>query len=71
MFAEYDPFLVVILGLFVFGFICLGAEPFAIYVWPHIWRLLRRVVREFLYWTVSDEFADDGEEAGDGPSSES
>ncbi len=66
MFAEYDPFLLVILGLFACGLVCFAVEPFVDYVWPHIWRLLRRMVREFLYWTVSEEFADDG----DGPDEE-
>jgi hypothetical protein len=55
-----------ILGLFVFAFICLGIEPFVDHVWP----LLRRIVREFLYWTVSDDFANDDDERDDTPGTE-
>lgn len=70
MFAEVDPFLLVILGLFAFSAICFAVEPFVDHVWPLIWPPIRRIVLEILFWTVSDDFADEGEETGDGPRTE-
>jgi hypothetical protein len=67
MHSEIDWTSWTILGLFVFGFICLGAEPFVLYVWPHVWPLLKRLFQEFMYWSVSDDWRDVAGDSGDGP----